>query len=149
MPNLRFAVEDRGGAQALEHLRRAVSDLRPAWAQIIEAFKVQQRELFAGEGREAGGWEPLDPAYARWKAKRFPGRGILQRTGKLAAAATGASSDFLVVSQPLLLMARVMIHYATWIDRRREISPLTDARRRVWLRILNEHLQRAGSGLSS
>lgn len=146
MPMVRFAVEDRGGRQVLERLRRAVTDLRPAWAQILAAYKSQQRELFAAAGAEAGGWAPLDPAYARWKARHFPGRGILRQSGKLEAAATGASSDFLVVSEPLLLIARVMTFYASFIDRRRDISPLTDARRRVWVRILNEHLQRAGGG---
>lgn len=146
IPALSFKVEDRGGARALERLGRSVRDLRPAWAGIINAFKEQQRELFAGEGQEAGGWRPLSPAYAAWKARHHPGRRVLRITGGLEAAVTGRSSDFQVIAQPLLLVAKVTTFYASFLDRRRQLSPLTDARVRTWLRIVNEHILREARG---
>lgn len=37
---------------------------------------------FDEEGRPRR-WPPLSPAYARWKERHFPGRRILERTGRL------------------------------------------------------------------
>lgn len=144
VPALRFAFEDRGGRRMFERLALAVRDLRAVWPHVIAAFKEQQEQLFAGQGAEAGGWDPLTPAYARWKAKHHPGRGILRMRGPLEAAVTGRSSDFVVIAQPLLLIAQVKTFYAAFLDRRRELSPRTDARVRAYTRIINEHIQRVG-----
>lgn len=48
-------------------------------------FEAIQQEQFDSEGArgEAGQWQPLSPAYAAWKAARFPGKPILQGTGRL------------------------------------------------------------------
>jgi hypothetical protein len=146
IPALSFKVEDRGGPRMLERLRRSVSDLRPAWSTVINAFKEQQRELFAGDGQEAGGWRPLSPTYAAWKARHHPGKRVLRISGGLEAAVTGRSSDFQVIAQPLLLVAKATTYYASFLDRQRELAPLTDARVRAWLRIVNEHILREARG---
>lgn len=144
VPALRFAFEDRGGRRMLERLSRAVRDLRPVWPHVIAAFKEQQEQLFAGSGAEVGGWAPLAPRYARWKARHHPGRGVLRLSGALEAAATGRSTDFVVIAQPLLLIAQAKTFYAAFLDRRRELSPQTDARVRAWTRIVNDYIARVG-----
>ena len=51
--------------------------------------------IFASEGR--GGWPQLSEAYARWKARNYPGKGILELTGAYRNAATQIGSPHNVV----------------------------------------------------
>lgn len=72
-------------------LRLAVmlSDLRWFWPRLVPLFIGWMGRQFATEGRFFGDpWEPLSPAYAAWKASRYPGKSILQAEGKLLRAAT-------------------------------------------------------------
>ena len=51
--------------------------------------------IFASEGR--GGWPQLSEAYARWKSKHYPGKGILELTGAYRRAATQVGAPHNVV----------------------------------------------------
>lgn len=65
-----------------------LTDWRPAFKRMHEAYAQYQEQVFATEGRAGlGRWKPLSPMYKRWKERHFPGRPILTRTGKLRAAA--------------------------------------------------------------
>jgi len=51
-------------------------------------------EVFDTEGQIYGNrWQTLTPTYASWKGKKYPGRGILFRTGKLRNSFRFTSSD--------------------------------------------------------
>lgn len=66
-----------------------VQDLRPLFATLADRFATVEAGQFASQGAlGSGGWAPLSPAYAAWKARRYPGAGILHRTGTLAASLT-------------------------------------------------------------
>lgn len=52
--------------------------LQPAAAVVARAIERN----FEEEGRPAP-WQPLSPRYERWKTAHFPGRGILELTGRL------------------------------------------------------------------
>jgi phage gpG-like protein len=51
------------------------------WArnELVKSFS----ENFSSNGLLVGGWAPLDPTYATWKAVRFPGRPTLVQNGRL------------------------------------------------------------------
>lgn len=51
------------------------------WArnELVKSFA----ENFSSNGLLVGGWAPLDPTYAAWKAVRFPGRPTLVQNGRL------------------------------------------------------------------
>lgn len=69
-------------------------DFRPFWRTMVAPwFFGLMQEQFATEGAGVGGWVPLSPRYAAWKAKRFPGKTILRRTDRLMKSLTwtGAS----------------------------------------------------------
>ena len=70
-------------AGLLERLR----SLRPAWGDVVREVWAGEVERFAAGGDPA--WPPLNPTYAAWKAKRFPGRPTLVRTGRLYRSLTG------------------------------------------------------------
>lgn len=73
----------RGLLLAAEEARDLSEPLEQAGHLILGAVAQQ----FATEGRRAGGWPPLSPRYAAWKAAHYPGRPILVLTGQMKRAA--------------------------------------------------------------
>ena len=64
-------------------------DFRPFWrTKVAPWFFGLMQEQFATEGAGVGGWVPLSPRYAAWKAKRYPGKTILRRTDRLMKSLT-------------------------------------------------------------
>lgn len=56
--------------------------LRTAGAEIVDFTGI---EVFATEGAAGGRkWKPLSAQYERIKARLYPGRGILEATGKMS-----------------------------------------------------------------
>lgn len=80
---------ERAGAELTDLGRNVFPLLTP----VFEAAEKRQFDA-QGAGPVAGSWNPLSEAYAAWKAKKYPGRPILQRTGALLEALTVASSPF-------------------------------------------------------
>ena len=56
------------------------------WESLAPLIAEAADNIFASEGR--GAWPQLSPAYARWKERNFPGKGILDLTGAYISAAT-------------------------------------------------------------
>jgi phage gpG-like protein len=74
---------------------QTISDLRPVWEYAERAFYAIEREQFASQGGagRSGKWKELSAAYAKAKAKAYPGMPILQRTGRLMRSLTGNTGD--------------------------------------------------------
>lgn len=78
----------------LSRFAQAIQDFRPFWRTVAAPwFFAAIVENFATEGRPVGGWRPLSPRYAAWKARHYPGKTILRRTDRLITSLTwtGAS----------------------------------------------------------
>jgi phage gpG-like protein len=77
----------------LKNVRAGLMDLSPAWrGPVREIFFTMMREQFKQEGAYTGEkWVPLNPAYAAWKARKYPDKGILQRMGYLHDSLTGST----------------------------------------------------------
>jgi phage gpG-like protein len=69
-------------------------DMQRITERVDTTFRKQSSQVFATEG-SAGGerWEPLSPGYAKSKQKKFPGRKILQRKGKLRRSLVNKGAD--------------------------------------------------------
>ena len=65
------------------------------WASLAPVVAEAADRIFASEGR--GGWPQLSEAYARWKSKHYPGKGILELTGAYRKAATQVGAPHNVV----------------------------------------------------
>ena len=65
------------------------------WESLAPMVAEAADRIFASEGR--GAWPQLSEAYARWKAKNYPGKGILELTGAYRSAATQIGSPHNVV----------------------------------------------------
>lgn len=105
-----LSLDVTGLGEAVLPLSRVIDagrDMRPLWNTFVPVLRMMEQEHFDSEGGggRAGAWAPLSPAYARWKAGRYPGRPILVAEGTLRSSlvdegATGqivrAAADSLV-----------------------------------------------------
>ena len=87
-----WGVEQRGipeNRAKLNQLAILMLDLRPFWPKVVPLFIGWMREQFRTEGRYFNTpWRPLSPAYAAWKQRHYPGRGILIAEGDLRRGAS-------------------------------------------------------------
>lgn len=81
---LRISVEirDEEVIKKLNDLKKATSDLRPAFRDTAVYMKTSVLKNFEVEGRPKK-WAPLSPKYATWKRKKGYSTKILERTGRL------------------------------------------------------------------
>ncbi len=135
---------DRGLARFTD----GIADWRPIWPVFGDNFYAHLRQTFATEGDAGPGrWAPLSEKYAEWKARRFPGRPILERTGRLVASLTGPKapgSIFKATPQSLTVGSEIPygIYHQTGTDRmpqRKEIA-LPEAAKREMMRIAQMYL---------
>jgi len=152
---LEFAFD--GDVQIMTGLSRFgeyARDLRPAFREISADFKQVTAATFAAQGP---GWPPLNPRYAAWKARHYPGRPLLVRTGALQSAATGGSG-YVERLEPLVMQLGVNVRYAHFHQQgtgRMPARKLVDFRedpavQRRWAKIIQRHLVRESrrAGLS-
>lgn len=80
----------------LSRLRTDIADWTAFWRdRFAPGFYRSILEDFVLEGGGSGArWAPLSPAYAQWKAARFPGTSILVRSGALKASLAGPGAPF-------------------------------------------------------
>lgn len=56
---------------------------------MADTFGQIEARQFSSSGANSGGWAALSPGYAAWKARHYPGKGVLVRSGALEASLTG------------------------------------------------------------
>ena len=93
-----------------------IEDLRPVFRQIAGDIKAGIVRTFNAEGADEGkpAWQPLSKIYAEWKAKHFPGKPILQRSGKLMAAFTGGAGYIEEITEDSLEIGGQGVPYAIY-----------------------------------
>jgi hypothetical protein len=75
-----------------------LKDLREVWDRFIPNIRHRHQYTFQHVASPFGeAWAPLSTKYAQWKAKHFPGKRVLERTGELRRAASdkGAPGQFI------------------------------------------------------
>ena len=82
------------------------------WESLAPIVAEAADNIFASEGR--GGWPQLSEAYARWKARNYPGKGILELTGAYRSAATqiGAPGNVITTTENSLTYGVEGLDYA-------------------------------------
>jgi phage gpG-like protein len=73
-------------ARRLRLYGKKLDTWRSLWRRIARDVAEAEVAWFATRG--AGSWPPLSPDYARYKARRWPGRPILVREGDLIQSLT-------------------------------------------------------------
>ena len=65
------------------------------WGEMVPLITEAVERMFRTEGE--GRWPALQPDSAAWKASRYPGTGILERTGAYLRAAVEPHSPYNVI----------------------------------------------------
>jgi len=142
-----FTVDDGSVRAGMVVINANVKNLIPFWEGVFApAYFAQVQDLFAleGQSRGSGGqfgpgsWAPLSPAYAAWKKRHFPGKLILERTGKMReslnwqGASLGAGGVFVPRRDAVTVGTSVAYgkyhQHGTPKMPRREFLPTPDAR---------------------
>jgi len=92
---MKFSAEIEGVSETLAAFRgveAGLVDLRQlgTWKAVASEFRKIEKQQFEGEGR-GNKWQPLKPSYARIKAKKYPGKKILEARGDLKQSLTTES----------------------------------------------------------
>lgn len=76
-----------------------LTEWKPFWLKtFMPRYLEQVQQNFETEGGLVGGWPGLNPQYAAWKARHFPGTKILERTRRLRnSLVPGATGDDTVI----------------------------------------------------
>ncbi len=148
---------DRELSRKIHGMLGSVTDWTPVWKTIAADWSATMARKFDTEGgHEAGtdadgnanpSWAPLSERYARWKAKRFPGTKILQRTGSLREAATSPA----VVTTPTSLNLTVDSPWALFHQSseprtclpRRPFASLTAKQKSRWVKAFRDRIAAA------
>jgi hypothetical protein len=114
-PNIRFP-------RLLFQLTDRLGNWKEFWVRIfLPRYLELVQQNFITEGELVGGWPDLNPAYAAWKARHFPGRKILELTRRLreslmpgAGGTSGLGSDTVLRVGPRELTIGTRVPYARW-----------------------------------
>lgn len=79
---LRVRLQFDSATPLLESLAQRLASLETLLAPVAPVVAAAIERNFDEEGRPIP-WAPLSARYTRWKARRFPGRRILERSGRL------------------------------------------------------------------
>jgi phage gpG-like protein len=136
-------------ARTLEGIEDRAEDASEAWEAIADRFVVAQRRQFASEGGYgSGGWSPLSPRYAAWKARHYPGKGILERTDELRRSLTEGPEVRII--QPHDAWIGSTVGYGRYhqggdgVPRRRPVE-FPESERREWAKIVQRFLRTGGT----
>ena len=125
-----------------------VKDLKGAFEQIAKDFhQVVEKKQFESQGSYgSGGWVPLNPAYAEWKARNFPGKSIMVLSGLLKESLLGDNPWSIKDIQPLEMRLGTRLKYAVYHQRgtrktpRRPVVELTESDKTRWTKIIHRQL---------
>ena len=115
-------------ASKLITFNKSIKDWRGFWATVfIPRYIEEIQQNFETEGELSGytfGWPDLNPAYAAWKARHFPGTKILERTRRLRESlAHGGNSDTVIEAGPRTLRFGTRVWYARFHQDTRPFLP--------------------------
>lgn len=107
-------VFDRMFSRFGEH----TEDLRFLWPDVAADFREIEQEQFSTQGAHSHTWQPLSRKYGQWKAKKYPGKQILELDGTLWQSLTrkGAKGHVEQFDKDSLAIG-TSIHYAKYHQR--------------------------------
>lgn len=72
--NLQIHVNASRAIIKLEQMAERAKDFRPVFRWAKRELGLMNGANFAQGGLPVGGWSPLNPQYAEWKSRNYPGR---------------------------------------------------------------------------
>lgn len=101
---MRITVSVEGGERvdvAISRFTEYMRDLRPFWiTEFAPKWYADVQANLAGLGNRVGGWPPLSPRYAAYKARVRPGRPMMVFNGALRKSLTPSTIGGAVNNNP-------------------------------------------------
>ncbi len=92
-----------------------IQDAREPFTEIAQDFKEIEQRQFDSEGAAgSGGWAPLSPNYAVWKARWHPGARLLVLSGLMKESLATGNSWTIEEIEPLSLRLGTRLPFAIW-----------------------------------
>lgn len=126
-------VNDKKIPRFVAAISERLKDWKSFWVGVfLPWYQEEVQQNFETEGELTRyGWPDLNPAYAQWKSRHFPGTKIMERTRRLrnslAVGATGP--DTYVQVRPLEAGIGTRVPYAKYANRTRQILPFVNQQR--------------------
>lgn len=86
--SIRVTVRASRAIRYLRDMERRAKDFKPVFRWAKRELQKANRDNFTKNGLPVGGWAPLNSEYSAWKQTEFPGRPIMQATGRLRDSLT-------------------------------------------------------------
>ena len=136
-------------SRAFETAGEQLKDLSKPFGLMADDFYQTMVNVFEAEGafEERTKWQDLSPAYARWKERHYPGRKILELTGRMKDSLINRSmSDSVLEITPSEMSVGTRVPYAIFHQTgtpkmpMRKIIELTEAQKLRWVHIAHRFL---------
>ena len=150
---LHFSIDFMGDDVLTRNLNRfgdTVQNLEDFFRRELPKFQGFIKEHFESEGR--GEWPPLSPAYAKWKAKAYPGQPIMRRTDTLYRSLTNSTTESMHETTRNTFRWGTKVPYARYhqfgrgVPQRRVVQ-FSDAEKRIIFKDLQIYLVKAAKEL--
>lgn len=132
--------------RTLDGIADRVEDARDAFNAMGDRLAKAEQQQFDSEGAYgSGGWQPLSPRYAEWKARKYPGKPILERDGLLRESLTQRPFGVDVVETKMAVFGSG-VEYAPYHQAgggdlpQRRVIELPDKERREWAKVMQRWL---------
>jgi len=80
---IKITIDARAAIKRMKDMERRSTDFKSVFRWAKRELGLMNAQNFTSNGLPVGGWSPLDPKYAAWKAIHFPGAPTMVRSGKL------------------------------------------------------------------
>lgn len=136
-------------SRAFEEANSSYMNFEKPFGLMAEDFFQTMSTIFSAEGSFEGRsrWAALSPAYARWKARHFPGKKILELNGRLKnSLVTKGGPDNVLEITPDTLVVGTTVPYAIYHQTgtpkmpMRKIIELTNEQKLRWVHIMHAYM---------
>lgn len=141
-------IGDERYIRAFNRIGSEVRDFSVPFSFIHEDFKQTEKQIFENEGLPEGFLPLTSRRYRLWKEKYFPGRKIMQLTGRLKESLTDTSADTVSEITGTTAVFGTNVAYAhrhqmgTFGMPTRKIVQITDEVKRRWDKIIHRWVMR-------
>ena len=154
---MRFAVsftpDTKEFVRRFDRFASDLTDNTEIWDAMADTLEDEVAKSFQTEGTHTGArWHPLSRRYAMVKARRFPGKRILEATGRLRQSFKRGGRDHVRSIRPRRMVWGSSVQYFSYHQEgtrrmpRRPILRLRSAQKDEWQRMIHDHLLERARG---
>lgn len=133
--------------RSLSRFGEGIKDFRPVWKRVYTDFQDIETQQFSTRGSRGGApWVALSPSYVKWKTKHYPGKPILELTGRLKGMMTDGTHAH-ITFEPRMLKITFIEPLPLWHQIGTGRMPprppivLIESDKASWMKMLHEYVE--------